>query len=282
MRLRPGVETDRSVVEARRQRSTGASAPEVRERSARMSRAQPRPTRTTVVAERAGFEPAVLSHTAFRERHHQPLGHLSAGEDRPEPSAGRATSLGQRAGTVSNRAAASSRRMPLTILICRGRDACCASWMTEPAAPSRSSGIANTRASTSLCSSAPMHIAHGSWVAKIVASARRTRPSLRDASRRATMTAWAVGSFVSCDPVVGPSDHRLVDDGDRSDGPLALGQRELRLGQCLAHEQLVVHGSMLADGPLPTDSTPTPVRNHRRCRGRGSMTPHESPNGSPS
>jgi hypothetical protein len=33
------------------------------------------------VAERAGFEPAVLSHTAFRERHHQPLGHLSAAED---------------------------------------------------------------------------------------------------------------------------------------------------------------------------------------------------------
>src|SRR5215203_4560048 len=33
------------------------------------------------MAERAGFEPTVLSHTAFRERHHQPLGHLSAGED---------------------------------------------------------------------------------------------------------------------------------------------------------------------------------------------------------
>ena len=33
------------------------------------------------LAERAGFEPAVLSHTAFRERHHQPLGHLSVNED---------------------------------------------------------------------------------------------------------------------------------------------------------------------------------------------------------
>jgi hypothetical protein len=33
------------------------------------------------VAERVGFEPTVLAHTAFRERHHQPLGHLSAGED---------------------------------------------------------------------------------------------------------------------------------------------------------------------------------------------------------
>ena len=37
------------------------------------------------MAERAGFEPAVLSHTAFRERHHQPLGHLSAREDTKEP-----------------------------------------------------------------------------------------------------------------------------------------------------------------------------------------------------
>src|SRR5436190_19974567 len=33
------------------------------------------------VAERVGFEPTVLSHTAFRERHLQPLGHLSARED---------------------------------------------------------------------------------------------------------------------------------------------------------------------------------------------------------
>ncbi len=33
------------------------------------------------LAERVGFEPTVLSHTAFRERHHQPLGHLSAAED---------------------------------------------------------------------------------------------------------------------------------------------------------------------------------------------------------
>ena len=32
------------------------------------------------VAERVGFEPTVLSHTAFRERHHQPLGHLSVRE----------------------------------------------------------------------------------------------------------------------------------------------------------------------------------------------------------
>src|SRR5688500_10039909 len=39
-----------------------------------------------MVAERVGFEPTVLSHTAFRERHHQPLGHLSAREDTKELS----------------------------------------------------------------------------------------------------------------------------------------------------------------------------------------------------
>ena len=32
---------------------------------------------TGSVAERVGFEPTVLSHTAFRERHLKPLGHLS-------------------------------------------------------------------------------------------------------------------------------------------------------------------------------------------------------------
>src|SRR6187397_3109569 len=61
--------------------STGASALQVRERGAQPP-TQPAAVRpSNAVAERAGFEPAVLSHTAFRERHHQPLGHLSAGED---------------------------------------------------------------------------------------------------------------------------------------------------------------------------------------------------------
>src|SRR3990172_11262575 len=36
--------------------------------------------RRGAVAERVGFEPTVLSHTAFRERHLQPLGHLSVAE----------------------------------------------------------------------------------------------------------------------------------------------------------------------------------------------------------
>ena len=47
----------------------------------RRQRGHRAPSRRAYVAERAGFEPAVLSHTAFRERHHQPLGHLSVEED---------------------------------------------------------------------------------------------------------------------------------------------------------------------------------------------------------
>ena len=80
-----------------------------------------------VLAERAGFEPAVLSHTAFRERHHQPLGHLSAAEDTKGrwprtgwlggPPEGRGlTGPGRSPAAPANSSSASSRRMPLTIL----------------------------------------------------------------------------------------------------------------------------------------------------------------------
>src|SRR6476661_5593575 len=66
------------------------------------------------MAERAGFEPAVLSHTAFRERHHQPLGHLSAGADTKglirRPWSDRPWRLPQqRSGACLNRASAERR-----------------------------------------------------------------------------------------------------------------------------------------------------------------------------
>src|SRR5688572_15664612 len=53
-----------------------------RERSSRRRAAsgdrRPTPARPKAeLAEREGFEPSLLSQTAFRERHHQPLGHLS-------------------------------------------------------------------------------------------------------------------------------------------------------------------------------------------------------------
>jgi hypothetical protein len=46
---------------------------------------------------------------------------------------------------------------------------------------------------------------------------------------------------------MGSRDHRFVDDGDGGIRPLATGQRKLRLGEGLAHEQLVIHCRMLAD-----------------------------------
>ena len=139
---RPRTPSDRRVaVEAKAPRRTGASALRVRERGPE-SATHASGVHAGRVAERAGFEPAVLSHTAFRERHHQPLGHLSAGEDTKASSVGRRPGARAAVRRVSARAAAnsssaSSRRMPLTILIRRGRPGCWASWMTVPAAPSR-------------------------------------------------------------------------------------------------------------------------------------------------
>src|SRR5438093_6775796 len=46
------------------------------------SPSSPRHLLSLLAAEREGFEPSRLSPTAFRERHHQPLGHLSASKSK--------------------------------------------------------------------------------------------------------------------------------------------------------------------------------------------------------
>ena len=107
----------------------------------RRQRSQGPSDRGAKVAERAGFEPAVLSHTAFRERHHQPLGHLSAGEDtkrrRPGPMPGaRSGQRGERRREEGLGLVAADAADDLDPT--RGRAGCWASWMTVPAAPSRS------------------------------------------------------------------------------------------------------------------------------------------------
>src|SRR5512141_1472135 len=66
----------KATTEPRRERTGG-----VRDRRGEGRQRRAGAASTGGVAERVGFEPTVLSHTAFRERHHQPLGHLSAGED---------------------------------------------------------------------------------------------------------------------------------------------------------------------------------------------------------
>src|SRR5436190_326914 len=49
------------------------------------------------------------------------------------------------------------------------------------------------------------------------------------------------------DAVMGADDHRLVDHRDRGIRPLTVGESGPSLRQGLAHEQLVVHATMLAD-----------------------------------
>ena len=82
------------VLRPRRRRAperAGRRARERRSGGANVGLGQPQ---GASVAERVGFEPTVLSHTAFRERHHQPLGHLSAGEDTKGRLTGRSPALG--------------------------------------------------------------------------------------------------------------------------------------------------------------------------------------------
>ncbi len=96
-----------------------------------------RPVRGNL-AERVGFEPTVLAHTAFRERHLQPLGHLSAGEDTKAAQARAASPSpaspadGSSRSAIANRcraksSSASAWRMPLTTWRRRRRPGCWAS-----------------------------------------------------------------------------------------------------------------------------------------------------------
>ena len=84
-------------------------------------------------------------------------------------------------------------------------------------------------------------------------------PSLRAASRRATTTAWAVGSFVSWTRSWARA---TIASSTTATAAMAAprGSRQLRLGERLAHEQLVVHGRMLADA-------------HRRSSSRAATEP---------
>ena len=94
------------------------------------------------MAERVGFEPTVLSHTAFRERHLQPLGHLSAARGYQAArgwacARGQARAAGARkGGRAPSRISVASRCMiPDTTSSRRGSALPDASCTTEPAAP---------------------------------------------------------------------------------------------------------------------------------------------------
>ena len=202
------------------------------------------------VAERAGFEPAVLSHTAFRERHHQPLGHLSAREDtKPgdrDPQAmvpGQARRPGQPTGRPANSASASSRRMPLTTLMRRGSD------VVLGELDDRAGGAVDVvreredeRLDVALEERPDAHRAGlEGREDRGVGEPRRCRASGR-ASRRATMTAWAVGSFVSWTRSWARATIASSTTATAAIGRSPRASGELRFGEGLAHEQFVVHG----------------------------------------
>ena len=93
--------------------------------------------------------------------------------------------------------------------------------------------------------SAPTHMAHGSWVVKMVTSGRRLASSLRAAACSVRSTAWAVGIAL----------RRMRRGRERSWRRRGRRRRRRRLplfcspaslGDRLGHEELVVHRSSMA------------------------------------
>ena len=90
------------------------------------------------------------------------------------------------------------------------------------------------------------------------------------------MTAWAVGSLVSWTRSWARATIASPTTATAAIGALTALHRRPRLGQCLVHEELVVHAAMLADGLRPSvtrRARPTPNRNRSTRAGSGSMTP---------
>ncbi len=108
-----------------------------------------------------------------------------------------------------------------------------------------------TMPSASASSRAPTHIVHGSTTQNRVTPASDGRPSRRAASRMALTTACEVGSPRGLEARPATRHHRLIHHRDRTVGALAGRGGGRGLGQCGAHVQLVVHGSMLHAGEGP-------------------------------
>ncbi len=194
------------------------------------------------LAERAGFEPAVLSHTAFRERHHQPLGHLSARED----------SRGFRPGSEPTALAdACGGEQLLGFVTADAADD------PESTAQGRVIGELEDRAGGAIAiirggiyESLDVTAQHRADAHRArldgredghVLESRRSQPS----GRLAQCDDHGVGGGVTSldNPLVPARDHRLIHHGNRGMGTLAPGGGGPGLGQRLAHVELVVHAS---------------------------------------
>ena len=180
------------------------------------------------VAERVGFEPTVLSHTAFRERHHQPLGHLSAAESSKAGRPGPRPRSGEPASRLTSAQARTRVRVQVRPQVrrvlpedARARPAAgaagpraSASSTAEPQAPSTGSASANTSAvRIRLLEGADAHRARLHDGEDGDARQRAADPAAWRASRMAIITACAVGSPVLTHGLATVRHHRLIDDG---------------------------------------------------------------------
>ena len=115
-----------------------------------------------------------------------------------------------------------------------------------------------------------MHIGHGSWVAKIVASASRVRPSSTGGLAQGHDDRVSGGVVRFLDAVVCARDHGFIHDGDGGDRPLPSPAASCASAECLAHEQLVVHSDAIR--PLSLLSLPAP--DQRRVGGTAATQPN--------
>ena len=165
------------------------------------------------LAERVGFEPTVLSHTAFRERHHQPLGHLSAAESSKGTSRGpwtdrvrrdfgsaRDSADGEVGAQVGGGVLEDARHDPEP-----GREP---RRVGEPdsraeQAPSRGSPSANTTARREPGAGRPCTSHTAPPAQKTIIPGCQRRPRRRDASRSRAMTGMSRGVAGSSAPLRG-------------------------------------------------------------------------------
>ena len=185
--------------------------------------------------------PRCSSHTAFRERHLKPLGHLSAAES-------------SRGWTDPRHAGRALRRWPAPRLPAASLRLAHAGdhgqLVRQGLAAGQLDGAAGRpallvrhgidQAKTSVSTSAPTHMAHGSWVVKIVTSDSRRDSSLRAVPCRVS-TAWAVGS--RCSRVRSWSRAIMASSRTATAPTGSLFSSPASLGDGLGHEELVVHRS---------------------------------------
>ena len=161
---------------------------------------------TELVFEGVGHAPHLERPAEFRRALLENIGYIGRRAD-PAPAhrGDHPQLLGLRQGPpqrraskkVRSRARASSSRMPPTTSARTGSRRSRSTSYTDPAAPAFSSHAPNTTRPTRACRIAPAHIRHGSRVTVSVHPSRFHDPTDAAACRRATTSAWAVGSAVA-------------------------------------------------------------------------------------